>query len=165
MTCLGSPPEIILRLGVPRQKTTHFQERVVFRPTNYSFPARVWFFGLGTPPPKNHLAKKLLRDLFDSQRRPTSPTPSRQRRGRWGGALASSLGSSESPGPLCRAPKSTPKSLQGRGQYEASDLKITQTKASELKLHSFFTQGHWSSRAEAELAKRKQFDDCCVPEK
>ena len=57
-----------------------------------------------------------------------------------------------------RAPKGTPKSLQGRGQYEASDLKLTQTKASELKLHSFFPQGHWSSRAEAELAKRKQFD-------
>ena len=56
-----------------------------------------------------------------------------------------------------RAPKGTPKSLQGRGQYEASDLKLTQTKASELKLHSFFPQGHWSSRAEAELAKRKQF--------
>ena len=56
-----------------------------------------------------------------------------------------------------RAPKGTPKSLQGRGQYEASDLKLTQTKASELKLHSFFPQGHWSSRAEAEFAKRKQF--------
>ncbi len=53
-----------------------------------------------------------------------------------------------------RAPKGTPKSLQGRGQYEASDLKLTQTKASELKLHSLFPQGHWSSRAEAELAKR-----------
>ena len=26
-----------------------------------------------------------------------------------------------------RAPKGTPKSLQGRGQYEASDLKLTQT--------------------------------------
>ena len=57
-----------------------------------------------------------------------------------------------------RAPKGTPKSLQGRGQYEASDLKLTQTKASELKLHSFFPQGHWSSRAEAELAKRKQLN-------
>ena len=55
-----------------------------------------------------------------------------------------------------RAPKGTPKSLQGRGQYEASDLKLTQTKTSELKLHNFFPQGHWSSRAEAELAKRKQ---------
>ena len=30
-----------------------------------------------------------------------------------------------------RAPKGTPKSLQGRGQYAASDLKLTQTKASE----------------------------------
>ncbi len=50
----------------------------------------------------------------------------------------------------------TPKSLQGRGQYEASDLKLTQTKTSEVKLHNFFPQGHWSSRAEAELAKRKQ---------
>ena len=56
-----------------------------------------------------------------------------------------------------RAPKGTPKSFQGRGQYEASDLKLTQTKASELKLHSSFPQGHRSSRAEAELAKRKQF--------
>ena len=56
-----------------------------------------------------------------------------------------------------RAHKGTPQSLQGRGQYEASDLKLTQTKASELKLHSSFPQGHWSSRAEAELAKRKQF--------
>ena len=56
-----------------------------------------------------------------------------------------------------RAPKGTPKSLQGRGQYEASYLKLTQTKTSELKLHKFFPQGHWSSRAEAELAKRKQF--------
>ena len=56
-----------------------------------------------------------------------------------------------------RAPKGTPKSLQGRGQYEASDLKLTQTKTSELKLHNFFPQGHWFSRAEAELAKRKQF--------
>ena len=55
-----------------------------------------------------------------------------------------------------RAPKGTPKSLQGRGQYEANDLKLTQTKTSELKLHNFFPQGHWSSRAEAELAKRKQ---------
>ena len=54
------------------------------------------------------------------------------------------------------APKGTLKALQGRGQYEASDLKLTQTKASELKLHSSFPQGHWSSRAEAELAKRKQ---------
>ena len=56
-----------------------------------------------------------------------------------------------------RAPKVTPKSLQGRGQYEASDLTLARTKASELKLHSSFPQGHWSSRAEAELAKRKQF--------
>ncbi len=55
-----------------------------------------------------------------------------------------------------RAPKGTPKSPQGRGQYEASDLKLTQTKASELNLHSFFPKGHWSSRAEAKLAKRKQ---------
>ena len=54
-----------------------------------------------------------------------------------------------------RAPKGTPKSLQGRGQYEASDVKLMQTKASELKLHSSFPQGHRSSRAEAELAKRK----------
>ena len=57
-----------------------------------------------------------------------------------------------------RAPKGTPKSLQGRGQYEASYLKLTQTKTSELKLHNFFPQGQWSSRAEAELAKRKQFN-------
>ena len=56
-----------------------------------------------------------------------------------------------------RAPKGTPKSLQGRGQYEASDLKLIQTKTSELKLQKQFSQGHWSSRAEAELAKRKQF--------
>ena len=56
-----------------------------------------------------------------------------------------------------RAPKGTPKSFQGRGHYEASDLKLTQTKASELKLHSSFPQGLWSSRDEAELAKRTQF--------
>ena len=46
-------------------------------------------------------------------------------------------------GPLLgslRAPKATPKSLQGRGRYEASDPKLTQTKASELKLHSFPTR-------------------------
>ncbi len=55
-----------------------------------------------------------------------------------------------------RAPKGTPKSFQGRGQYEANDLKLTQTKASELKRHSSFPQGLWSSRDEAELAKRKQ---------
>ena len=51
------------------------------------------------------------------------------------------------------APTGTPKSLQGRGQYEASDLKLTQTQASELKWHSFFPQGH----RRGELAKRKQF--------
>ncbi len=32
--------------------------------------------------------------------------------------------------------------------------------ASELKLHSFFPQGHWSSRAEAEFAKRKNSLKC-----
>ena len=55
-----------------------------------------------------------------------------------------------------KAPKGTPKSLQGRGQYEASYLKLTQTKTSELKLNNFVPQGNWSSSAEAELAKRKQ---------
>ena len=54
-----------------------------------------------------------------------------------------------------RAPKGTPKSLQGRGQYEASDLKLTQTKASELKLHSSFPQGHWSSRSRGGIREAK----------
>ena len=60
-----------------------------------------------------------------------------------------------------RAPKGTPKSLQGRGQYEANDLKLAQTTVSELKLHSSFPQGHWSSRAEAEFAKRKPLNHRC----
>ena len=89
------------------------------------------------------------------------PGPQRQPRGTPRKLFGSSgVVSWRSPGPPLgglRAPKGTPKSLQGRGQYEASDLKLTQTKASELKLHCFFPQGHWSSRAEAELAKRKQF--------
>ncbi len=55
------------------------------------------------------------------------------------------------------APKGTPKSLQGRGQYEASDPKLKQTKASTLALHNSSPQGLWSSRVEAEYAKRKQF--------
>ena len=43
-------------------------------------------------------------------------------------------------------------------RFEARGLGgLTQTKASELKLHSFFPQGHWSARTEAELAKRRQF--------
>ena len=54
-----------------------------------------------------------------------------------------------------RAPKGTPKSLQGRGQYEASDLKLTQTKTSELKLHNFFPQGHWSSRSRGGIREAK----------
>ena len=53
--------------------------------------------------------------------------------------------------------KGTPKSLQGRGQYEASDPKLTQTRASTLELHNSLPQGLWSSRVEAEYAKRKQF--------
>ena len=89
------------------------------------------------------------------------PGPQRQPKGTPRKLFGSSgVVSWRSPGPPLgglRAPKGTPKSLQGRGQYEASDLKLTQTKASELKLHSFFPQGHWSSKAEAELAKRKQF--------
>ena len=54
------------------------------------------------------------------------------------------------------APKGTPKSLQRRGQYEASDPKLRQTRASTLELHNSLPQGLWSSRAEAEYAKRKQ---------
>ena len=43
------------------------------------------------------------------------------------------------------APKGTPKSLQGRGQYEANDPKLKQTKASTLELHNSLPQGLWSS--------------------
>ena len=88
------------------------------------------------------------------------PGPQRQPRGtprkRFG---SSGVVSWKSPGPLWEAsgPPKAPQSRSRDGANEASDLKLTQTKTSELKLHNFFPQGHWSSRAEAELAKRKQF--------
>ena len=43
------------------------------------------------------------------------------------------------------APKGTPKSLQGRGQYEANHPKLKQTRASTLELHNSLPQGLWSS--------------------
>ena len=38
------------------------------------------------------------------------------------------------------APKGTPKSLQERGQYEAKDPKLKQTRASTLELHNSLPQ-------------------------
>ena len=39
-----------------------------------------------------------------------------------------------------RAPKDTPKSVQGRGQYEAKDPKLKKTRASTLELHNSLPQ-------------------------
>jgi hypothetical protein len=50
------------------------------------------------------------------------------------------------------ATKGTPKPLQRRGQYEASDPKLTQTKASTLELHNSSPQGLWSSRRRSSLS-------------
>jgi hypothetical protein len=46
------------------------------------------------------------------------------------------------PGPQ-RRPKGTPKSLQGRGQYVASDPKLGQTKASTEEPRNTVPQGLW----------------------
>ena len=60
------------------------------------------------------------------------------------GSSGLSLGGPRPPLGSLPAPKGTPKSLQGRGQYEASDPKLRQTKASTLELHNTLPQGLWS---------------------